>query len=55
MHAVADQHSGHLGAVAAQAQGQPDRPGEGERGVVDGDAQLVDSARLVQHVGNRGL
>ena len=56
MHAVADQHGGHLGAVAAQAQGQPDRAGEGERGVVDVDAELVEQgAELVEHVGDRGL
>jgi hypothetical protein len=52
----ADQHRGHLGAAAALAQGEPDRAGEGQCGVVDVDAELVEQcAELVEHVGDRGF
>ena len=54
VHPVPDEHRGHLRAAAAQPQGEPDRLGVGQGGVLDVDAELVEQcSQLLQHVGDR--
>jgi hypothetical protein len=50
------QHSGHLGAVAAEPQDQPDRAGDCECWILNIDTELVEQrTELIEHVGDGGL